>query len=95
MEGEICMAKMNCKCGYVLSTTEVPNDIELWVYTDKEWEALLDCKVIIPWRIPLPKRDVWMCPKCKRVYVFEKGNSIPKMRYVLEGDGSETKQNGN
>ncbi len=36
------MAKMNCKCGYVLSTTEVPNDIELWVYTDKEWEALLD-----------------------------------------------------
>lgn len=76
------MAKMLCRCGHLLSTTQVPNDIELCVYTDKEWEAMLDCETIIPWMLPLPKREVWMCPECKRVYVFE-GNDV-KMTYILE-----------
>lgn len=76
------MAKMICKCGYLLSTTQVPNDIELRVYTDKEWDDILDCETIIPWLLPDPQHDVWMCPECKRVYVFEWNDVI--MRYVLE-----------
>lgn len=78
------MAKMECKCGYILSTTRVPNDIELRVYTDREWEEIFDCDIIEPWKIPLPKYDVWKCPNCNRVYVFEEGYGPPIMKYVLE-----------
>lgn len=42
------------------------------------------CETIIPWEFLLPKYDVWMCPKCKRLYVFEKGNDTAIMSYVLE-----------
>ena len=78
------MARMDCKCGYILSTTEAPNDIQLRVYTDKEWEAILDCDIIEPWKIPLPKYEVWKCPNCNRIYVFEAGKNTPVMRYILE-----------
>ena len=56
------MEKMNCKCGYLLSTTQTPNDIQLRVYTDKEWDVILNCDSIEPWKLPLPKYDVWKCP---------------------------------
>ncbi len=46
------MAKMNCKCGCILSTTQAPNDIQLKVYTDKEWEKILDCDIVESWKIP-------------------------------------------
>ena len=32
------MAKMVCKCGTVLSTISAPNDVQLRVYTDREWD---------------------------------------------------------
>ena len=44
---------MNCKCIYVLSTTQAPNDVQLSVYTDKEWDALMDCESKILWKNPL------------------------------------------
>lgn len=80
------MARMNCKCGYVLSTTQVPNDIQLRVYTDREWDEIMDCEALIPWKIPLPKYDVWKCPACERIYVFEDKNDRPIKRYCLEED---------
>ena len=42
--------------------------------------------MLIPWKIPLPKYDVWMCPKCKRIYVFEDKNDKPIMIFSLEKD---------
>lgn len=78
------MAKMECKCGYILSTTQAPNDIELRVYTDREWEKILDCDIIEPWKIPLPKYNVWKCPNCSRIYVFGEGYGPPLMKYILE-----------
>lgn len=86
------MAKMNCKCGYILSTTQVPNNIQLWVYSDKEWEDIMDCEMLIPWKIPLPTYDVWMCPKCKRIYVFGNNSDKPIMRFLLEDDENVTKR---
>jgi hypothetical protein len=29
-----------CKCGERLSAVEAPNDVQLCVYSDKEWEML-------------------------------------------------------
>jgi hypothetical protein len=56
-----------------LDNQATPNDIQLKVYTDKEWDKIFDCESINPWEIPLPKYDVWRCPNCERIYVFKEG----------------------
>ena len=78
------MAKMICTCGEVLSNSEAPNDIELVVYTDREWNKICECDNIQPWMIPLPKYNVWRCPMCKSIYVFEGSKETPVMVYRLE-----------
>ncbi|MCR4888611.1 MAG: hypothetical protein K5979_05445 [Ruminococcus sp.] len=82
------MAKIICKCGHILSNSEAPNDIQLRVYTDKEWECILDCETIDPWMFPLPKYDVWRCSFCQRIYVFEEGNDFPVMIYKIDNDNA-------
>ena len=77
------MARMNCKCGEILSNSEAPNDVELRVYTDREWDNILSVDTINTWKIPLPKYDVWRCPKCERVLVFEEGNDRAIKEYIL------------
>ncbi|MCL2400472.1 MAG: hypothetical protein FWC91_12110 [Defluviitaleaceae bacterium] len=64
------MARMDCKCGEILSTSAAPNDIQLRVYTDREWDSILEVDVIDLKKFPLPTHDVCRCPKCERVYVF-------------------------
>ena len=78
------MARMTCTCGAELNNHEAPNDIELVVYTDKEWSEICDCDSIQPWMVPLPKYEVWRCPCCKSIYVYEHGKDIPSMIYRLE-----------
>jgi len=78
------MARMNCKCGEILSNSMAPNDIELRVYTDRELEKILEVDTIEAWKFPLPNRNVWRCPKCERVYVFEEGNDTAIKVYALE-----------
>lgn len=77
------MARMQCRCGEVLWNGLCPNDIQLIVYTDKEWDQIMDCDQIQPWMIPSPAREVWRCPKCKRIYVFQEGDDHPKYIYEL------------
>lgn len=78
------MARMTCICGKTLSNHECPNDIELRVYTDREWEEIFDCESIQPWLIPIPRYNVWRCPVCKRIYVYEGKKDKPIMVYQLE-----------
>lgn len=80
----INIAKMECKCGETLSNTMAPNDIQLRVYTDKEWDKILESDTIESWKIPLPTYDVWKCPKCERVYIFKGGYGAPIKVYSLE-----------
>jgi hypothetical protein len=65
------VARFECRCGTVLSNSLVPNDVELRVYTDKEWDEYMIGDVIDPVMIPRPKFDVWKCSVCGRVHVFE------------------------
>ena len=74
---------MMCKCGEVLSNSETPNDIELIVYTNKEWDEILSVDTIDTCKIPLPRYEVWKCPKCERIYVFENGNNKAVKEYQL------------
>lgn len=78
------MARMTCSCGEQLSNGASPNKIQLRVYTDEEWERIFDCETINPWMIPMPKYDVWRCPVCKSIYVYEDGNNKTVMVYRLE-----------
>ncbi|UHA71911.1 hypothetical protein [Paenibacillus sp. 481] len=74
------MGKYVCKCGEVLSTHRVPNDVELIVYTDREWEKI-NCLESID-DMPEPEFDVWRCKQCERVYCF-KGTELIKT-YAIE-----------
>lgn len=78
------MARMTCKCGAELSNQEAPNDIQLRVYTDREWDEICNCDSIQPWMIPEPRYDVWRCSVCKRLYVYDDGEESPVMVYQLE-----------
>ena len=78
------MARMNCKCGNLLSNSEAPNDVQLVVYTDREWDEITTPETLESWRIPMPTFDVWRCPKCERIYVFERGKAEAFRVYSLE-----------
>jgi hypothetical protein len=75
---------MTCRCGEELSNSQAPNDIQLRVYSDKEWDEILSVDIIETWKIPLPTYDVWKCPKCERLYVYEDGKGSPIKVYGLE-----------
>jgi hypothetical protein len=74
------MAKLKCKCGEILSNHRVPNDVELIMYTDKEWEEITLLESVD--EIPEPKYNIWRCNDCERLYFFE-GNKLIK-QYVIE-----------
>lgn len=78
------MARFQCKCGEILFNSMAPNDIELRVYTDKEWDSIINQDTIDPINIPDPKYQVWRCPKCERLYVFNWGYGPPIKVYTLE-----------
>lgn len=44
--------KYKCKCGEILSNSSTPNDIELRVYTEAEFEDILNLESVddIPFR---------------------------------------------
>ena len=78
------MAKFDCiVCGEHLNNIAAPNDVELWVYTDREWDKMMEPDSVQPWMLPLPKYDVWRCTKCKTIYAFKDGGAL-KMVYRLE-----------
>ncbi len=77
------MARFQCKCGLNLSNSKAPNDVELIVYTDKEWDEIINMgNLIDPVTIPFPRYDVWRCSQCERIYVFDE--NIVIKTYVLE-----------
>lgn len=80
------MARLLCKCGEYLSTVEAPNDVQLHVYTDKEWDDIINMGDLIdPLSIPDPENEVWHCTNCGRIYVFNEDNTVKRI-YSLEED---------
>ena len=77
------MARMICKCGEYLSNSSIPNDTEIRMYTYEEWSEIQKLGKIDSWLIPSPKYNVWKCPNCKRIYVFEYGKEYMK-KYKLK-----------
>ena len=78
------MASMICKCGEKLSDQLIPNDIQLIIYTDKEWDIITSSESIDPLKIKGPEYDVWRCPKCERLYFFKDGVEKAVKIYKIE-----------
>ena len=77
------MAKFKCRCGKLMSNSINP-EIEYRLYSNDEWTKIVEDDTIIePILIPLPKHTVWVCPKCKRVYVWDDDEHSLKHIYVL------------
>ncbi|MFJ8100449.1 hypothetical protein [Lysinibacillus sp. NPDC096212] len=75
---------MKCKCGKTLSTVQAPNDVQLHVYTDKEWDDIINMgDTIDVLTIPDPEKEVWRCIHCDRIYVFNEDNTVSKV-YIVE-----------
>lgn len=86
------MPKCRCKCGNLMITSAIPNDVELHVYTDREWDDIINMGVTDTLDIPHPKKEVWRCSQCGRIYVFGQGYDPAIAVYKLEEEGE--KDNG-
>jgi hypothetical protein len=78
------MSGFLCRCGEELSTIEAPNNVQLRIYTDEEWDSIINLGTIESINLPRPKYDVWRCPKCERIYFFDEGYGPPIKVYSLE-----------
>lgn len=79
------MARLNCKCGQLLSNSNNP-EIEFKVFSDDEWIELLNRaeegeKVI---NLSVDKTHYWKCSKCGRLYFFKNEVDEPIAIYKLE-----------
>lgn len=80
------MSSFKCVCGKLLSNVDTPNDMELIVFTQREWEkiteevhdGLTDIFDVDP------KYEHWLCHTCNRIHVFY--NSKVILRYIVEQD---------
>lgn len=54
------------------------------VNIDSDRNKILDCEMIEPWRTHILNYDVWLCPNCKRVYVFKGAYNNPIVVYKIE-----------
>lgn len=76
--------QFECRCGKILSNSANP-EIEYRIYSDDEWcDIVSNESMVNPILIPYPKHTVWVCPDCKRAYVFEAGSVDVKDVYVMK-----------
>src|SRR5690606_23613529 len=49
----INMARYTCKCGTTLSNTQVPNEIEFHVFSDKLWSSIIEMNTVDTLNLPI------------------------------------------
>jgi hypothetical protein len=82
------MASFKCVCGNVMNNQVAPNDTELHVYTDNEWDNIVNLGMMNSVEIPRPSLDVWKCTGCQRIYIFGENRLIK--RYAIEWEASDS-----
>lgn len=93
------MAHLGCRCGYSMWNGRVPNDIEFTVFSDRRFCELVekppdlfsnpeDFALDIGDLMDMADYEVWRCPKCGRLYIFDLQNNPNKAKlvYKLEED---------
>lgn len=77
------MARFLCKCGETLSNSLSPNEIQYKVFSDQEWDDIINMGEVDSIDLPDSKFDVWKCPKCGRLHIFDENNNL-QHTYILE-----------
>ena len=69
-----------------------PNDINVWCYTDRRLDEIMaDDSVSTLKLADLYDYEVWVCPCCKRLYVFENSErDRNRVKYVYALERVET-----
>jgi len=81
------MARFGCRCGETLWNGLTPNDIQLYVFTDRQMDKILESNSMETLDFfELNNYEVWLCPECKRLAVFEKDSNSVKYIYKLESE---------
>ncbi|WP_083938152.1 hypothetical protein [Paenibacillus daejeonensis] len=80
------MARFQCKCGKILSNTQCPNEIELHVFSDFQYEEITTLKPDEYGYINLPETlfDVWRCPTCERMHIFDGAKLVKTYKIETE-----------
>lgn len=87
------MANMKCRCGNTMWNGNTPNGIEYWVYSDRQMCSIEEEDSILT--IDLADKanyNVWCCPKCMRLYVFDEQGDSTQAKCVYRLEENDTKQ---
>lgn len=77
------MSRIVCKCGQIMWNGNTPNDIELWAHTDNQLCTILEKDEISTLDLANSYNyNIWCCPVCKRLYVFDEQESCIKPKYI-------------
>jgi len=63
-----------------------PNDIQFWAYSDKKMEKIRENDTIDVIELSsMEDYEVWLCPKCKRLYIFDsKETEYAPAKYIYK-----------
>ena len=89
------MARLACRCGYSMWNGNVPNDIEFTVFSDRRFCELIDNPPALSSDpvefasdftdlMDMADYEVWRCPKCGRLYIFDKQSDSDKAQFVYK-----------
>lgn len=92
------MARLDCKCGYTMWNGPIPNDIEFTVFSDARLCELEDNPPSFSAEptnfltdfIGQADYEIWRCPRCKRLYVFDLQNNSGRAKYVYKLETDNT-----
>ncbi len=74
------MPKIKCKCGEILSYSEIPSSIEYKFISDVDYdkyEGTIDAEVLYK-----QMKSFLKCEKCNRLWIFWKGYSNNPTEYI-------------
>lgn len=89
---EAAIMRLTCKCGCILWNGQIPNNIEFTVFSSPRICEVEDCPPpfqndLLYFTCDLMGRadyEVWRCPACKRLHIFENGRDPNRVRYVYK-----------
>ena len=79
------MARIGCKCGRTMWNGETPNDIEFHVMSDRRLCDIQQADSIGTVEMADSfDYNVWRCPDCGRLYVYDDKGSSALFVYTIE-----------
>ena len=79
------MIRLSCKCGETMWNSQIPNDIQIWAFTDRQIDKILEKdRRETPEFCEMYDYEVWLCPNCKRLHILEGKSNTTRYIYHLE-----------